>query len=161
MAPPVPCSFFTKGMCRKGDSCSFTHVAAAVDNAAKVTPVCLFYRDTGKCRQGDHCRFSHNVKTESSKSATNGKPDTTANTRIGDEKNKKQLCSFFSQGKCRNGDACSFMHSKTAKASEPSSKTAGMIVSSYFTLYLLLSLLPVQTLTVRFVSVLEFYKKLC
>jgi hypothetical protein len=52
-ATPV-CKFFAKGMCKRGNSCFFSHT----DHAK--SELCKFFLTLEGCRYGEECRFSHN-----------------------------------------------------------------------------------------------------
>lgn len=54
-ATPV-CKFFAKGMCKRGDSCFFSHT----DHAKQ--ELCKFFWTLEGCRYGEECLFSHNIQ---------------------------------------------------------------------------------------------------
>jgi len=59
----VPCVFFAKGTCNKGNACKFSHHASsAAEGAGEVADTsnvpCLFFAK-GRCKYGEACKFSH------------------------------------------------------------------------------------------------------
>lgn len=57
----TPCSFFEKGLCKKGESCSFAHgsVDMRVRPDLTKTVICSSWQRRRMCKAGDHCRFAH------------------------------------------------------------------------------------------------------
>jgi hypothetical protein len=53
-----PCPFFTRGSCRKGDTCDMKHV-----KVEKPSQECSYYRNNGECKYGDKCKFRHSQKS--------------------------------------------------------------------------------------------------
>jgi len=115
------CSFFhTKGGCRNGNSCPFSHKAAANLGggvAKTVATASATYRGggdrrnitckhffNGNCRNGDSCSFSHKAVANLCGVA---KPVATASAT-------NLTCKHFFKGNCRNGDSCSFSHKAAA-----------------------------------------------
>ncbi|XP_028085537.1 DExH-box ATP-dependent RNA helicase DExH8 [Camellia sinensis] len=65
--PPAPwepslCKFFVKGLCNRGNQCSFSHSLQAKRS------VCKFFLSLKGCRNGDKCEFSHDVGPSTSSS---------------------------------------------------------------------------------------------
>ncbi|KAF5937318.1 hypothetical protein HYC85_024824 [Camellia sinensis] len=66
--PPAPwepslCKFFVKGLCNRGNQCSFSHSLQARRS------VCKFFLSLKGCRNGDKCEFSHDVGPSTSSSS--------------------------------------------------------------------------------------------
>ncbi|CAL5433371.1 unnamed protein product [Camellia sinensis] len=66
--PPAPwepslCKFFVKGLCNRGNQCSFSHSLQARRS------VCKFFLSLKSCRNGDKCEFSHDVGPSTSSSS--------------------------------------------------------------------------------------------
>mmetsp|Transcript_65627 Transcript_65627/g.171954 ORF Transcript_65627/g.171954 Transcript_65627/m.171954 type:complete len:297 (+) Transcript_65627:139-1029(+) len=55
------CSFFAKGICKKGESCSFAHggVDVRVRPDLTKTVMCSSWQRRRMCKAGDNCRFAH------------------------------------------------------------------------------------------------------
>jgi len=55
------CSFWQRGMCARGDSCTFAHGGADVATAPdfSYTQWCKTFLHTGMCKQGASCKFAH------------------------------------------------------------------------------------------------------
>eukprot|EP00644_Phytophthora_capsici_P002241 jgi/Phyca11/568035/estExt2_Genewise1.C_PHYCAscaffold_270266 len=77
-----PCRFFSRGNCRDGETCKFSHITTknkieSGDEKAGVTDVHFFVQN--KCRDGDKCKFSHELKnagtnTKGQKQQTDASP---------------------------------------------------------------------------------------
>ncbi|THF95789.1 hypothetical protein TEA_020807 [Camellia sinensis var. sinensis] len=66
--PPAPwkpslCKFFVKGLCNRGNQCSYSHSLQAKRS------VCKFFLSLKGCRNGDKCEFSHDVGPSTSSSS--------------------------------------------------------------------------------------------
>ena len=98
---PRICPYFARGLCRRGNSCNYKHVAGGT--AAKTatgtrpsTGICNKFDQTGQCTY-DNCRYRH----EAGGSATNPPHPSVPHG----------VCRWFGtpQG-CRYGDSCTFEH---------------------------------------------------
>ncbi len=71
--------------------------------------ICKFFR-LGKCKQGKDCPFAHpgtdHVEPAPAEPVHHG----TGQTRRKGGSERKVICKFFRQGKCKDGEACSFLH---------------------------------------------------
>uniref|UniRef100_A0A1D1YHC8 Zinc finger CCCH domain-containing protein 7 n=1 Tax=Anthurium amnicola TaxID=1678845 RepID=A0A1D1YHC8_9ARAE len=76
----IPCSFYQKGRCQKGDACKFSH---DIIPDTKSMPCTFFAR--GTCLKGDDCPFDHQLS-------------------------KYPCHNYVSQGRCNRGDDCLFSH---------------------------------------------------
>lgn len=84
--PRVPCRYWMKGQCSKGDECTFSHAIKPNRTAeeAKSEEVCRFHI-LGNCLKGEACLYSHDLS--------------------------KVPCKFFHvRGECAAGEACRFSH---------------------------------------------------
>lgn len=93
-----PCSFFSRGECKSGDSCRFAHDSSSknlvpIDISRKA---CSFF-SRGECKSGDSCRFAHI-------------PTANANPIPPVPDISRKACTFFSRGECKSGDSCRFAH---------------------------------------------------
>ncbi|RUP09299.1 hypothetical protein BC936DRAFT_140090 [Jimgerdemannia flammicorona] len=80
--PKVPCTYWSKGTCRKGDECTFSHVGEVIP--PKKPEVCKFFK-SNSCGKGVRCPFEHNLKLEP--------------------------CMFYHmRGYCNAADACPYSH---------------------------------------------------
>lgn len=57
----TPCSFFERGVCKKGESCSFAHGTTDMRVRPDLTKtvICSSWQRRRMCKAGDHCRFAH------------------------------------------------------------------------------------------------------
>lgn len=87
------CVYFTQGKCGQGTSCPFAHhpdELKKMPNLAKTQLCTAFMR--GVCTN-KNCNFAHGEQE-----------------LIKPPSFKKKLCVWYKQGKCRNGNACGFIH---------------------------------------------------
>lgn len=88
--PPPPCKFFfAHGACRKGASCTFRHDAGGAEESS----VGLLHGQGGWWDCGDD--------DNQGRSSAHSQNTFASGSRI---------CRYFSQGNCRQGNACSFRH---------------------------------------------------
>lgn len=140
----VPCEFFAKGMCTKGEACTFLHgnegmasggkgVAAPWHKGASAvsapysggggsnfkTVPCEFFAK-GTCTKGEACTFLHGNEGMAPKGKAGGKGKPTPSSKFGPSGaysammavgDKKTVpCIKFLQGQCSKGAACNFLH---------------------------------------------------
>jgi hypothetical protein len=88
------CMYHLQGLCQFGDSCSFAHTCAELQDAPDLrkTRLCKTVA-TGHCGNPE-CSFAH----------------TEDELRSTDKFYKKTLCMWHEKGRCRNGDRCRFAH---------------------------------------------------
>ena len=98
--------------------------------ADKKTLPCFKIRDGAKCEAGNSCPYSHDRQViETAKKAKQGKGKGGGKGK-GKTKGKgkgKRICSFFNNGGCQRGSACTFLHetpAMAAKAPEPAAPAA-------------------------------------
>eukprot|EP00438_Fugacium_kawagutii_P024314 Skav231059 [mRNA] locus=scaffold768:41744:47030:+ [translate_table: standard] len=98
-----------RGFCNKGDACTFAHSDEELKNGVAYSEVA----ETPKEKAADV-----NIKAEVgfASCAAPGSPFETANF-------KRKMCSFFAQGQCNRGDACTFAHSAEELQGNPSHGT--------------------------------------
>ena len=89
--------------------------------ADKKTLPCFKVRDGAKCEAGDSCPYSHDRQViEAAKKAKQGKGKSGGKGK-GKTKGKgkgKRICSFFNNGGCQRGSACTFLHETPAMAAK-------------------------------------------
>ena len=91
--------------------------------ADKKTLPCFKVRDGAKCEAGDSCPYSHDRQLiEAAKKAKQGKGKGGGKSGgKGKTKGKgkgKRICSFFNNGGCQRGSACTFLHETPAMAAK-------------------------------------------
>ena len=89
------CSFYLKGNCTKGKSCTFAHGDNDIQDIKKThnntkTKICTKW-EKGTCTFGENCRFAH------------------GDNDIQDNK-KTQICNNWEKGTCKYGETCHFAH---------------------------------------------------
>ena len=115
------CFDFTKGHCRRGASCKFSHdVAHIIHVNSQEKGICFDFLK-GTCARGVLCRFSHDLNnlpagvalqhgpssgSASASMSSGGNAD--ANAR------KLPICYDFVKNKCGKGDACRYSHDYAA-----------------------------------------------
>ena len=98
--------------------------------ADKKTLPCFKIRDGAKCEAGNSRPYSHDRQViETAKKAKQGKGKGGGKGKGKTEgKGKgKRICSFFNNGSCQRGSACTFLHetpAMAAKAPEPAAPAA-------------------------------------
>lgn len=101
---------------------------------SRPVPLCTFYAQ-GKCIMGSKCHFRHpetlneysNVDHSTSSEWHSGDTNALVEEYVPLAPPGVKFCTFFPLGKCRNGDACPFIHDSAAQASlasNPSYETA-------------------------------------
>ncbi|ORY45240.1 hypothetical protein BCR33DRAFT_659270 [Rhizoclosmatium globosum] len=64
-----PCWFyFTRGSCRKGAACAFSH-SKTVTTQAPTPPTCIFFVK-GTCKKADNCLYSHSLPSNGDSNST-------------------------------------------------------------------------------------------
>eukprot|EP00928_Gymnodinium_smaydae_P096282 TRINITY_DN8472_c0_g1_i1.p1 TRINITY_DN8472_c0_g1~~TRINITY_DN8472_c0_g1_i1.p1 ORF type:complete len:328 (-),score=55.60 TRINITY_DN8472_c0_g1_i1:243-1226(-) len=106
------CTFFARGACAYGETCTFRHEIQASDARAKTMPVCTFFLQ-GRCTRGDACTFTH--PDRSSQPTQSARSPLLASAA---QQPQAPLCTFYARGLCRNGDDCRFRHVDADVASE-------------------------------------------
>ena len=100
--------------------------------------VCKFFLQ-GRCNKGDRCRFSHvvpagNGNAQNQSTSSFGAGPAPAPTPFGgggssrgggNSGGTRQLCRFFAQGTCRNGDNCRFSHELPAGSTASTGQNGG------------------------------------
>jgi len=126
------CFDFTKGQCRRGASCKFSHdVAHIIHVNSQEKGICFDFLK-GTCARGVLCRFSHDLNnlpggvalqhgpssgSASASMSSGGNAD--ANAR------KLPICYDFVKNKCGKGDACKYSHDYAAILSNVSGRVGG------------------------------------
>lgn len=120
--PLVPkeqiCFDFTKGQCRRGEGCKFSHdVGYIIRVNSQEKGICFDFLK-GTCRRGVLCRFSHDLNNlkpmiDRDQDQTGGKRDVIG-TKIGAGKKKPPICYDFVKNNCIKGDNCRYSHDYTA-----------------------------------------------
>ncbi|KAJ3129355.1 hypothetical protein HK100_008691 [Physocladia obscura] len=129
----MSCVYFTRGHCRNGTSCSFSHAspipvtdtaAAAANHTATSIDIsgmkpCSFFRK-GTCERGVQCPFSHNN--------TGGKADTATCAALFEGASSSSIpalirCRFNLLGSCTKAE-CPFKHETSNKAADQHVKSA-------------------------------------
>jgi len=122
------CSFWKKGKCKRGSSCTFAHGNDELNEPVVLQVVpCAFYR-AGFCRLGNKCRNVHDDAavaetipqvcefTEKQSIAAPSLRRGNSEQTLGRPKpaskmvTKKQICSYWEKGKCTRGSSCLFAH---------------------------------------------------
>lgn len=108
--PVVPkeqiCFDFTKGQCRRGEHCKFSHdVGYIIEVNSQEKGICFDFLK-GTCTRGVMCRFSHDLN--------NLKPmidqSTPKKEAIGKGKKKAPICYDFVKNTCSKGQYCKYSH---------------------------------------------------
>jgi len=131
----ILCKFFQKGVCSKGDACTFAHgisdIKAArsgrsrdadATNPRRKTKLCRNLFVDGICPYGDNCDFAHGVN-DLKCTATAAAADEHGNVdlsqlialpelrQVSDRNYKTKICKhFFKTGKCWLEGECHFAH---------------------------------------------------
>lgn len=111
------CFDFTKGQCRRGGACKFSH---DIDLIIKVNSqekgICFDFLK-GICARGALCRFSHDLHNLQASENVDGKSFGLSSlfcesnqTACNDSKIKAPICYDFVKGKCIRGMECRYSH---------------------------------------------------
>ena len=106
------CFDFTKGQCKRGEHCKFSHdVGLIIRVNSQEKGICFDFLK-GMCSRGVMCRFSHdlnNLKPMLDSPMAGSKKEV-----IGKGKKKSPICYDFLKSKCAKGDHCRYSHDYTA-----------------------------------------------
>jgi len=133
----IMCKFYKKGVCSKGDSCTFAHGISdikaarsgrsrdgdgAASNPRRKTKLCRNLFVDGICPYGDNCDFAHGVN-DLKCTATAAAADEQGNVdlsrliqlpelrQVSDSNFKTKICKhYFKTGKCWLEGECHFAH---------------------------------------------------
>ena len=107
-------------------------VALAAVTDKKTLP-CFKVRDGARCEAGDACPYSHDrqvIEAANKAKQGKGKGGGKSNGKGKGKGKGKRICSFFNNGGCQRGSACTFLHetpamaAKTPEAAAPAKKSS-------------------------------------
>jgi len=90
------CSFWKKGKCKRGSSCTFAHGNEELNEPVVLEVIACPFHRAGFCRLGDKCRNLHDD--------------------IGADDPAPQVCKFWQMNKCREGSNCKFSHGEMQRS---------------------------------------------
>lgn len=110
------CFDFTKGQCRRGSGCKFSHdVGYIIRVNSQEKGICFDFLK-GACKRGVLCRFSHdlnNLKPMLDRREQEEGNHGVIGGKHGPSK-KKSICYDFVKNNCDKGDSCRYSHDYTA-----------------------------------------------
>lgn len=113
------CFDFTKGQCRRGEGCKFSHdVGYIIRVNSQEKGICFDFLK-GACRRGVLCRFSHDLNNlkpmlnRRDQEEGVGKQDIIGRVH-GAGKKKSSICYDFVKNSCTKGDSCRYSHDYSA-----------------------------------------------
>ncbi len=80
-----------------------------MDSVPEKRVICRFFR-LGKCKQGEGCSFVHPGREHVEPAPAEPVRHGTGQMGLKGGSERKVICKFFKQGKCKEGEACSFSH---------------------------------------------------
>lgn len=111
------CFDFTKGQCRRGSGCKFSHdVGYIIRVNSQEKGICFDFLK-GACRRGVLCRFSHdlnNLKPMLDRKEQEEGKQRVIGGKHGSGKKKTPICYDFVKNNCAKGDSCRYSHDYTA-----------------------------------------------
>lgn len=128
------CRYFTEGgFCRNGDKCAYLHTA-----------ICRYFSKDGNCKYGENCRYQHLDNCKYFAKGKCNKGEKCAYRHVNPQKNvvsnknsrsivpelrKSQpvrklstICRYFSNGNCKYGNSCKYLHVKNFQTNPPQSQ---------------------------------------
>ena len=110
-SPLVPkeqiCFDFTKGQCRRGAGCKFSHdVAHIIRVNSQEKGICFDFLK-GTCARGVMCRFSHDLNNLKEQGGVAGGGVNVVHPK---RPTNVPICYDFVKNKCTKGDACRYSH---------------------------------------------------
>lgn len=100
------CSFWKKGKCARGSSCTFAHGNDELNDSVVLEVIACPFHRAGFCRLGNKCRNLHDD--------------------IGAEHTIQQVCKFWQNNKCREGSNCKFSHGELQRSQSAAVRRASL-----------------------------------